>query len=379
MSTRPARQSLVRNSVYDSNSESSSESDSGSSSSSSYDESTGSDNDVNQIGSQHPVAMAQHPQPSPEQMMRQMQQQNISNPYIQPYPMQQQQQPMHPNQAHMMRQMQNSNSMMSMRPNNPQYMQNQHNVMYQQQQQMRRPQMQAHNQQNPNTINRDQIIQQMHHQSASVPHFGQNVPPPHAQYQNNEYPSKSTHIMRQMKQQSMSIRRLNQPANNTNHGNMLQQHGQPNNYLQKHLILPPTQRVYPMQQQAQQMMALSGSQRSMYQQQAKQVLFQHGSAPHLGLNHNNNNNNNNNMNAQRQQHRYSKTHHHIGQCDNNNNGNESFLPPAPQSSQEQQKYNNWKTKRKVLDQQKAIDLQKQQAMRLEAAAREKERRAKFKK
>ena len=119
---------------------------------------------------------------------------------------------------------------------------------------------------------------------------------------------------------------------------------------------------YQKQQQMQQMQQQQ-SQRALYQNAMKQQQQQNYYKSTGNLM-----NNNQNANAFQYQRQMAQSQNRLGDMRNNNNGrldeereesidhqHESFVPPAPQSSQEIEKYVNWKAKRQGIDEKKAID------------------------
>ena len=85
----------------------------------------------------------------------------------------------------------------------------------------------------------------------------------------------------------------------------------------------------------------------------------HFSSNNNGNNYNRNvpqNNNNNNFNLRQMQHQFMST------PNLHSNNTNSFVPPSPQDFAEQQKYNNWKSKRKLMDDEKAKGAQEMKAL-----------------
>eukprot|EP01083_Nonionella_stella_P070119 187427_1 len=218
----------------------------------------------------------------------------------------------------------------------------------------------------PQSPNQLQMMAQMQQLSMSVGNLNQSVqqqarPPPQHRYQ------KSAHIMRQMKRNSKSMLQFN-------NGNVNRNMNQQNYSMQQ----PQRQGLV-----VQQRPIHPSSQRSLYQQQARNI---NGSSPNLRQNNRPRNNSKHGYSASQSnmnqrsfvpQNKPRSDSKHGYSASQNNADHGSFLPPAPQSAQEQNKYGNWKAKRKAMDEQKAIHAQREREKQAARDAKEKAKRTQF--
>eukprot|EP01084_Bolivina_argentea_P122269 216675_1 len=219
-----------------------------------------------------------------------------------------------------------------------------------------------------------------HQRQQQQQHSNQYIPPnnhllsPQYQTQQFQFNTPPNNILQQMQQQSHSAIQLNNNNNYMhNNTNMQYQPHPPPNILQQmqqqsHSVMqlnnnnnyiPPKHPFMLQQSQTaiahQQMISIqnTASMRDIYQSQAKNIRQFNGSAPNLN-NRNMNINNRNCYNGYNGYNNYNNYNNNNKQ--NNINMNESFVPPPPQSTNEIKKYENWKTQRKLKDEQKTIEM-----------------------